>query len=122
VSPGAGETMQRTNAADLFDRIQKASSGCPMCGKVFGFTEGHKTAREAGIEHNVLMCPGCQSVFEIQMGYGGFRFTKNITAEYAAVLHKHPCSICGGTGKIRKLMGLIAVRCKRCGGSTWEAD
>ena len=107
--------MQRVSAADLASSIHGSAGTCPKCGAPITFMGGMKTARDAGIQHNVLMCSKCRSVFEVDVTIGGFTFTGDVTAKYGTLCPSckgrgtHKCSQCNG-------LGYVGV-CAKCNGS-----
>jgi hypothetical protein len=111
--------MRVISGADLANRIQTLENGCPQCRMRFDFLTGLKTKRDVGIEENVLMCPRCECVYAVEVGFGGFRFVKEVTEEYAERLGKQRCGECAGSGKRPILFRIIKGTCRRCGGSGW---
>jgi hypothetical protein len=99
--------MKTVSGADLAGRIHNSSDGCPKCGTLISFMDGLKTARNAGIEYNVLMCSKCLSVFEVNVTGNGYTFSKDVTSEFERVLHGKKCTAC---------LGSKNVACYRCNG------
>lgn len=94
--------MHKVSVSNITMSINNSADGCPKCGASITFMGGLKTAREAGIQYNVLMCSKCRSVYEVDVALGGFIFSKDVTDDFA-----HKCAACDGHGK---------HKCSRCNG------
>lgn len=94
-------------------RLYGSSSFCPKCGTEIVFSESLGHSHKAGISDNVLMCRGCECVFEAKMTNAGFTIHSEVTDKYAAALGKTKCVVCAGAGK---------VQCRPCGGRGYLHD
>ena len=67
------------------DMLMNMKGVCPNCKKEMTFGEAGKLGREHGITDNVVMCPQCNRVFEVQLGGGGMTLTRDVTSRYPQV-------------------------------------
>ena len=73
------------NGMDIFAMLQEAKGKCPKCGKDLTFKTAAGLAKENNISENVVMCGGCNRVFEINLVPGRMTLTNDVTAKYPQV-------------------------------------
>ena len=57
---------------------------CATCSHNFSFEEGEHLAGHRGIQEKVVLCPRCESIFEVDMTPEGVTIVANVTARYGA--------------------------------------
>jgi primosomal protein N' len=81
--------MAFTGSGDFMERQMAVRAPCPHCGTSVEFGSGARLAWDTiGAHDQVVMCGRCHSIYEIQMGAGTMRLTKNVTSRYPAAPKK----------------------------------
>jgi hypothetical protein len=60
----------------------KTQLSCPKCGSSFTFEDGAARARDGGIPDNVVVCPGCAAVYEVDVRPSGTSLGADVTDRY----------------------------------------
>lgn len=74
--------MRIIQGNDFMDMLMKSPGTCPNCGTALIFEDAAQLAKSHGITDNVVMCKGCNRVFQINMVPGRMTLTNDVTANY----------------------------------------
>ena len=85
--------MRSISGAALANQLHSSTSGCPKCRTSITFIDGVQSARSAGIDANVVMCPGCHRVYTVDVSFSGYTIEKDITQQFGTI-----CTSCEGSG------------------------
>lgn len=80
--------MNVINGNDFINILMKSPGICPNCGKQLIFEDAAQLAKSHDIQENVVMCDGCNRVFEIDMVPGRMTLKKDVTDRYPQVQPK----------------------------------
>lgn len=67
------------------DMLLNSKGTCPGCHRELTFGEAGRLARDHGITDNVVACPGCGHVFEVNLVPGRMTLTRDVTASYPRI-------------------------------------
>lgn len=70
------------NGMDIFGMLQESKGVCPKCGRTLTFKTAADLAKSHGISENVVMCDGCNRVFEIELVPGRMTLKNDVTSNY----------------------------------------
>lgn len=87
------------NGMDIFAMLQESKGKCPKCGRQLTFKSAAGLAKSHDIQENVVMCDGCNHVFEVNLVPGRMTLTNDVTAKYPQIKPQ------GSGGLFRKLFG-----------------
>lgn len=73
----SGDEFERT----ILQPAIKTELACWKCGSTFTFEDGGTTAINKGI-HGKVMCPNCQSIYEVDVTPHGVTLVADVTANY----------------------------------------
>jgi len=57
---------------------------CAICSHDFSFEEGEHLTTDRGIQEQVVLCPRCESIFEVDVTPQGITLGANVTLKYRA--------------------------------------
>ena len=83
--PGPVPPGGAARAADpgaVMSTLMDREAACLKCGTTIRFEEGGMLAMDRGIRDQVVMCPSCHSIFEVELNLRELRLTADVTARY----------------------------------------
>ena len=73
-------------SGDSFGEMLMSSKGvCSNCKKELTFGDAAQLARKHGISDNVVMCKGCNHVFEVNLVPARMTLTQDVTSRYPQI-------------------------------------
>ncbi|NLJ65226.1 MAG: hypothetical protein GX337_07540 [Christensenellaceae bacterium] len=67
------------------EMLMKSKGVCPNCKTDLTFEEAAQLGRKHGISDNVVMCKGCNHVFEVNLVPGSMTLIKDVTSRYPQI-------------------------------------
>jgi len=67
------------------DMLMQSKGVCSNCMKDLTFGDAAQLARKHGISDNVVMCKGCNHVFEVNLVPGSMTLTQDVTFRYPQI-------------------------------------
>lgn len=77
----SGDDVQR-----MLEGTAQTKVSCRSCGEAFTFEQGVLGAGQRGINEKVVMCPKCNSVYEVKVTPGEVTLLADVTSRYASQL------------------------------------
>jgi hypothetical protein len=71
---------------DLGNLMMQMQTLCRKCGKAIAFEEGSQLAMRNGIRDTVVMCPACNSLYQVNVTSHGIALLAEVTEQYAHLL------------------------------------
>lgn len=72
----------------MLEGTMRTKSACRTCGTGFSFQEGVGYANKNGITDKVVMCPKCNSVYEVNVTPRGVTLLDDVTHRYSQIARK----------------------------------
>lgn len=76
------------NGDNIMGMLMNSPGTCPKCGKGLTFNDAAQLAKSNGIQDNVVMCKGCNHVFEVNLVPGCMTLTQDVTEKYPQIKPK----------------------------------
>ena len=74
------------NLEKMLESTVKATGSCRKCGTPISFEEGTGGAMDLGIRDQVVMCPKCSAIYDVNVTPRGVELRSDVTDRYAAQL------------------------------------
>lgn len=83
------------NGDDFGEMLLKSPGTCPNCSANLTFGEAAQLAKSHNIRENVVMCKGCNRVFEVNLVPRRMTLTNDVTAKYPQIKPGKPGGLFG---------------------------
>lgn len=77
-----GGAARAVDPGDVMSTLMDRQAACLNCGTTIRFEEGGMLAMDRGIRDQVVMCPSCHSIFEVELNLRELRLTADVTSRY----------------------------------------
>lgn len=71
---------------DFMEKMIQNKATCRKCQKAFSFEQGGNHSRELGITDQVVTCPNCNTVYEINLTPSSLTLLADVSSRYASML------------------------------------
>ena len=71
---------------DFMEKMIQNKATCRNCQKAFSFEQGGNHSKKIGINDQVVTCPNCNTVYEINLTPTSLTLLADVSSRYAGIL------------------------------------